>query len=149
MWSGRISEYQHPEISKCLPGTVSVGDSKFYSNFQKLPEEFETYGHAESKKEFCKKYGFVFRSEINFELRSVKIPYIKEGLRSERISRIKIGEWHNGWRHCRIGRFPVQSPLGAQLGIGTQPPCKAPSDLWVEISWNADINIRRVRLSPR
>ena len=81
--------------SKCPPGTVSVGDSKLYYNFQKLPEEFETYGRSVSKKEFCKKYGFVFRSEINFELGSVKIPYIKEGLRSERIGCIKIGEWHN------------------------------------------------------
>ena len=32
----------------------------------------------------------------------------------------------------RIGRFPVQTPLGAQLGLGTQPRYKAPGDLWVE-----------------
>ena len=47
----------------------------------------------------------------------------------------------------RIGRFPVQTPLGARLGLGTQPRYEAPGDLWVEIVENAVINIRLVRLS--
>lgn len=75
--------------AKCPPGTVSVGDSKLYSNFRKLPEEFETYGHAVSKKEFCRKYGFVFRCESNFELGSGKTPSIKEGLITKRIGQVK------------------------------------------------------------
>ena len=33
----------------------------------------------------------------------------------------------------RIGRFPVQTLLGAWLGLGTQPRYEAPSDLLVEI----------------
>ena len=33
----------------------------------------------------------------------------------------------------RIGRFSVQTPLGAWAGLGTLPHCKAPGDLWVEI----------------
>ena len=32
----------------------------------------------------------------------------------------------------RIGRFPVKTPLGAQLGLKTQPHYEAPDDLWVE-----------------
>ena len=32
----------------------------------------------------------------------------------------------------RMGRFPVQTPLGAQLGLGTQPCYEAPGDLEVE-----------------
>ena len=32
----------------------------------------------------------------------------------------------------RIGRFPVQNPLGAQPGLGTQPRYEAPGDLRVE-----------------
>ena len=32
----------------------------------------------------------------------------------------------------RIGRFLVQTPLGAQPGLGTQPRYEAPSDLRVE-----------------
>ena len=47
----------------------------------------------------------------------------------------------------RIGRFPVQTPLGARLGLGTQPCYEAPGDLWVEIVENAVINIGLVRLS--
>ena len=32
----------------------------------------------------------------------------------------------------RIGRFLVQTPLGARPGIGTQPRYEAPGDLQVE-----------------
>ena len=46
----------------------------------------------------------------------------------------------------RIGRFPVQTPLGAQPGLGTQPRYKAARDLLVEIVKNAVINMRLVRL---
>ena len=46
----------------------------------------------------------------------------------------------------RIGRFPVQTPLGAQPGLGTQPHYKAARDLLVEIVKNAVINMRLVRL---
>ena len=34
----------------------------------------------------------------------------------------------------KIGRFPVQSLLGAWLGIGIQPCYKAPGDLRVKIA---------------
>ena len=33
----------------------------------------------------------------------------------------------------RIGRFPVQTPLGARPGLGTQPRYEAPGDLRVEL----------------
>ena len=33
----------------------------------------------------------------------------------------------------RIGRFPVQTPLGVWLDLGTQPSFKAPGDLQLEI----------------
>ena len=32
----------------------------------------------------------------------------------------------------RIGRFPVQTPLGARPGLGAQPRYEAPGDLRVE-----------------
>ena len=32
----------------------------------------------------------------------------------------------------RIGRFPVQTPLGARPGLGTQPRYEVPGDLRVE-----------------
>ena len=48
----------------------------------------------------------------------------------------------------RIGRFPVQTPLGAQSGLGIQPCYKAAYDLLVEIVKNAVINIGLVRLLP-
>ena len=41
----------------------------------------------------------------------------------------------------RIGRLPVQTPLGAWPGLGTQSHYKAPGDLRVE-NENAVINIR-------
>ena len=31
-----------------------------------------------------------------------------------------------------LGRFPVQNPLGARPGLGTQPRYEAPGDLQVE-----------------
>ena len=46
----------------------------------------------------------------------------------------------------RIGRFPVQTPLGTQPGLGTQPCYKAACDLLVEIVKNAVINFGLVRL---
>ena len=48
----------------------------------------------------------------------------------------------------RIGRFPVQTPLATQPGLGTQPCYKAACDLLVEIVKNAVINFGLVRLSP-
>ena len=33
----------------------------------------------------------------------------------------------------RIGRLPVQTPLGARPGLGTQPRHKAPGDLQVKM----------------
>ena len=43
------------------------------------------------------------------------------------------GEWPSGLRRCsRIGRFPVQTPLGARPGLGTQPRYEAPGDLRAE-----------------
>ena len=47
----------------------------------------------------------------------------------------------------RIGRLLVQIPLGAQLGLGTQPRFEAPGDLLFKIVENAVINIGLVRLS--
>ena len=49
----------------------------------------------------------------------------------------------------RIGRFPVQTPLGAWLGLGTQLRYKVPGNLWVKIVEKAAINIELVRLSPQ
>ena len=45
----------------------------------------------------------------------------------------------------RIGRFPVQTPLGAWLGLGTQPCYEDPGDLPVEIVKTV-INTGLVRL---
>ena len=33
----------------------------------------------------------------------------------------------------RIKRFPIQTPLGAQPGLGTQPYYEVYSDLWIKI----------------
>ena len=41
----------------------------------------------------------------------------------------------------RIGRFPVQSLLGARPGLGIQPLYEAPGDLWVENVKHRVINI--------
>ena len=41
----------------------------------------------------------------------------------------------------RIGKFPVQTSLGTQLVLGTQPHYKAPIDLWVENIKNVGISI--------
>ena len=49
----------------------------------------------------------------------------------------------------RIRRFLVQTPLGAQLGLGIQPCFEGPGDLWVEIVENTVINIGLVRLALR
>ena len=49
----------------------------------------------------------------------------------------------------RIRGFPVQTPLGAWLGLGTQPRYEGPGNLRVKKVKNARINIRLVRLSPR
>ena len=49
----------------------------------------------------------------------------------------------------RIGRFPVQTPLGARPGLGTQPHYEAPGDLRIELVENTVINIGLVRLPPR
>ena len=49
----------------------------------------------------------------------------------------------------RIGRFAVQTPLGARPGLGIQHRYEAPGDLWVELVENAVIDIGLVRLSPR
>ena len=48
----------------------------------------------------------------------------------------------------RIGRFPIQTLLGARIGLGTQPRYKAPGDLRVDIDKNTVINFGFVRLSP-
>ena len=46
----------------------------------------------------------------------------------------------------RIGRFLVQTPLGAWQCLGTQPH-EAPGDLWVNIDKNTVITISLVRLA--
>ena len=60
------------------------------------------------------------------------------------------GEWHSGLRRCKwIGRFLVQTPLGALRGLGTQPYYKTPSDLLVKTWINAVIKLGLVTLSPQ
>ena len=49
----------------------------------------------------------------------------------------------------KIGKFLVQTPLGAWPGLGTQPHYEAPGDLQVKLADYAVINIELVRLSPR
>ena len=46
-----------------------------------------------------------------------------------------------------VSKVPGSNPLGAQLGLRTQPRCDAPHNLWVEIVENVVIHIRVVRLS--
>ena len=48
--------------------------------------------------------------------------------------RKKQGEWPSGFKGVviRIRRFPVQTPLCAQLGLGTQLCYKVPGTLWVQ-----------------
>ena len=48
----------------------------------------------------------------------------------------------------RIGRFPVQTLLGAWPGLDIQPRYEAPGDLPVEIVESAMINVGLARLSP-
>ena len=48
-------------------------------------------------------------------------------------------------RRERIGKFLVQTPLGARLGLGTQPLYEASGDLQVENLQKAVINIELVR----
>lgn len=44
------------------------------------------------------------------------------------------GEKRSGLRgYVRINRLAVQTPLGAQLGLVTQPLDEATGDLWVEM----------------
>ena len=38
----------------------------------------------------------------------------------------------------RTGRFPVQTPVGAWPGLGTQPHYEAPGDPWVENAKRSD-----------
>ena len=38
----------------------------------------------------------------------------------------------------RIGRFPIQTQLGARLGLGSQPHYEAPGDLRVEYVRRSD-----------
>ena len=47
----------------------------------------------------------------------------------------------------RIGRFPVQTPLNARPGLGTQPHFEASGDLRFK-NVKVVINIGRVRLLP-
>ena len=47
----------------------------------------------------------------------------------------------------RIGRFPVQTPLGARPGLAAQPRYEDPGDPWVKVDKKAVINIGVVRLS--
>ena len=43
-------------------------------------------------------------------------------------------QWPSGLRCCdKCGRFPVQTPLGARPGLGTEPRYEVPGDLRVEI----------------
>ena len=49
----------------------------------------------------------------------------------------------------KIGRFPVQTPLGVWLGLGTQHCYEAPIALLINIVEKAVINIGFVRLSLR
>ena len=42
----------------------------------------------------------------------------------------------------RIGKIPVETPLRARLGFGTQPPYEATGNLWVEIEMTKMIKIR-------
>ena len=49
----------------------------------------------------------------------------------------------------RIGRFPIQTPLGDRLGLGTQPRYEAHGNPRVKLVENAVINIGLVRLSPQ
>ena len=49
----------------------------------------------------------------------------------------------------KIGRFPVQTPLGVWLGLGTQHCYEAPIALLIKIVEKAVINIGFVRLSLR
>ena len=56
-------------------------------------------------------------------------------------------ELPNELRHCEeIGRFPIQTPLRAQPGLGTQPRYESPSSLRIEHRQIAVTNIRRVKL---
>ena len=48
----------------------------------------------------------------------------------------------------RIGRFPVQTTLASQAGIGTHPRYEVPGDLRLKIVKIGFINIGLVRLFP-
>ena len=48
----------------------------------------------------------------------------------------------------RIGRLPIQTPLGTQLGLSTQPRSDDLGDLKFKIDKNTVINIGLVRLPP-
>ena len=47
---------------------------------------------------------------------------------------LTLGEWSSGLRCCnRIRRFPVQTPLGTRLSLGTQPSNEASGGLCIKI----------------
>ena len=49
---------------------------------------------------------------------------------------------------CRIGRLPVQTPVGVRSSLGTQPCYETLGDLMVDIRTNVVIkNLRTLKLS--
>ena len=58
---------------------------------------------------------------------------VQSGIRKWKAIQHGRGKWPSGLRCCDwIGRFPVQIPVGAQLGSGTQTCYQALGDLKVE-----------------
>ena len=65
------------------------------------------------------------------------ITYIESSLKT-----LTWREWPTGLSHCGwIGRFLVQTTLGAQPGLGIQPHYEASGDLQVETWINAVLDI--------
>ena len=74
----------------------------------------------ETKDHYCNYVAATMETNLNFHQSS---------------STVKIcwGEWPSGLRRCsKNWKVPGSNPLGAQLGLGTQPRYEAPGDLRVE-----------------
>ena len=74
-----------------------------------------------------------------FDIRRLTLPLLQPLISTALSSFPLWGEWPSGLRLCYQNRkVPVQTPLGARPGLGTQPHHETPGDLRVEFVKRSD-----------